>query len=103
RTAHRPPTRPPAVTGGPVRAYLERVARAPFGRRLGEDVRGGPAAGLAPSPARSGWEPPLLVPVIASNPRCYTDGTPRGPRSRRSERAHCAGGRRPARGRSDVV
>src|SRR5688572_26835551 len=64
-------SQPSAVTGGPGRVYCGRVARVRFGRRLGEDVRGDPAAGLAPPPARSGWETPLLVPVVAFE-GCYT-------------------------------
>ena len=55
---------PPAVTGGPVRVYWA-TAEAPFGRRLGEDVRRGRTTGLPPSPARCRPTFRLLVPVVA--------------------------------------
>src|SRR6266571_6601801 len=54
---------PPAVTGGPVRAYLASVKAVRAAARGG--CTPGSAAGLAPSPARftsSAW---LLVPVVA--------------------------------------
>ena len=70
--AHRLPEQPTAVTGGPGRVYCGRAARARFGRRLEEDVRRGLAAGLTPSPARSGSGSLVLVPVIACHEGCYT-------------------------------
>src|SRR4029079_11024077 len=52
----RPPSRPPAITGG-ARLRLLRAARTVgtrFGQRLGDDLRGRSRTGLPPPPARSG-------------------------------------------------
>ena len=84
--AHRPPTRPSAITGGPGCAYWTRTSSGgPFGQRLGEDVRKGRPPGshhprLAPGSA--------CLPTRSRRRRCpdRTSPEPPGPPIRRLRR-----------------